>query len=256
MCLIIIGGTGFLASSNIFGYFLYRKSKRLQKIRRLNSTTKLIIYVSTTMIVVSGLLIFLVEDFGGDGLIGELRRLFYSFYIIMSAKTAGFSPIDISSFRNFSLLIIMIAMWIGGSPGSTSGGVRNTTVGLLILHLINYLRGKDNLHFGQRRIDRLSIEKAQIVFFSTALMTIASIALLILLEPDFSFMDLSFEAISAISLTGFTLGITPHLGLPAKYVLIITMYIGRVGVLTFLFAFFKEREKLLYEYPDEKVIVG
>ena len=256
MCLIILGGMGFLALSNISGYFLYRKKNRLKKIRRLNATTKLILYVSGTMIIVGGGLIFLVEDFGGSGFMGSLYRLFYSFYIIVSAKTAGFDPININTLTHFSMLIIMIAMWIGGSPGSTGGGIRNTTIGLLILHLINYLRGRNNLHLGHRRIDPSSIQKAQIIFISTALMTLFFIAILVLLEPNYPFIELSFEIISAISTTGLTLGITPHLGIPSKYLLIFTMYVGRIGVLTFLFAFFREQDKLLYEYPDERVNVG
>jgi len=256
MCLIIFGGLGFLAFSNISGYLLYRKSNRLKKIRRLNSTTKLIIYVSLTMILGGGLLIFLAEDFGGSGFEGGLHRLFYSFYIVISAKTAGFDPISINKLTHFSLLIIMIAMWIGASPGSTGGGIRNTTIGLLFLHLINHLRGRDNLHFGHRRIDPSSIEKAQIIFISTALMTLFCIGVLVLLEPSYPFIELSFEVISAISTTGLTLGITPYLGIPSKYLLIFTMYVGRIGVLTFLFAFFREQDKLLYEYPDERVNVG
>ena len=256
MGLMLIGGLGFLAFSNIFGYLFYRKSKRLKKIRRLNSTTKLILYVSISMVLIGGLLVFITGTFIDTDYMTGLERLFYSIYIAISAKTAGFSPIKMNQFTNFSLIIIMIMMWIGASPGSTGGGVKNTTLGLLILHLVNYLRGRNKLHFGHRRIDPLSIEKAQVVFFSTAVMTIISIGLLVLLEPGYSFMDLSFEAISAISTTGLTIGITQHLSVPSKYVLIVTMYIGRIGVLTFLFAFFKEREKLLYEYPDETVIVG
>jgi Trk-type K+ transport system membrane component len=255
MALILIGGIGFLAFHNLFGYLIYRKNKRLKKIRRLNSTTKLIFLVSSIMIVVGGSLIFITDTFSNSNWMKTTDRLFYSIYIVISAKTAGFAPIQITQFTNFSVLIIIIEMWIGASPGSTGGGIRNTTIGLLLLHLINYLRGKDNLHFGQRRIDPLSIQKAQIVFFATAIMTIISTVLLVLLEPSFSIIELAFEAISAISTTGLTLGITDRLESYSKYVLIGTMYIGRIGVITFLFAFFKEKDKLLYEYPNEKVII-
>jgi trk system potassium uptake protein TrkH len=147
-------------------------------------------------------------------------------------------------------------MWIGASPGSTGGGIKTTTVGVLFLHFINYLRGRDNLHFGHRRIDPLSIQKAQMALFATITVTLILLILLVWLEPKIAFLQLAFEAVATVSISGLTLGITEQLTTASKYIIVIFMYIGRVGVLTFLFAFFVQRKQLLYEYPDEKVIIG
>jgi len=190
----------------------------------------------------------------GDMSYGE--RLFFSFYMILSAKTAGYEPIFVNKLSNFGLLIVMVAMWIGASPGSTGGGIKNTTIGVLVLNFINHLRGRDKLFFGGRVIDKASIQKAQMVFFATLLMTCMSILLLVILEPQMYFMLLAFEAISAISTTGMSLGITNQLSDASKVVLIFTMYIGRIGVITFLMAVFPQRDKQLFDYPDEKVIIG
>ena len=103
------GGFGFLSFSNISGYLLYKKNNMLSHYRRLNSTTKLIIIVSPIMIFIGGLLIFFSNSFEGLGF-NYLEELFFSFYMVLSAKTAGYSPINISYFNNISLIVIMISM--------------------------------------------------------------------------------------------------------------------------------------------------
>jgi Trk-type K+ transport system membrane component len=176
--------------------------------------------------------------------------------MIISSMTAGFDSVAVSHLGHFSLFIVVIAMWIGGSPGSTAGGINNTTAGILIIQVISYLKGKDNVVFSNRRVAPQSIQKAQMVFITAFIATGISILFLVIFEPNMDIFALMFESISAISTTGLTLGVTPYFSRASKYGIIITMYVGRVGVLSFLFSFFKERDKLNYEYPDERVIVG
>lgn len=260
MFLIFVGGLGYLAIADLFRFIIYKRKfvsdYALHPYRRLSSTTKLIFIVSLCMLTIGTTILVLSGNFSHLGWMTLFDKIFYSLHSIISAKTAGFDAVGLKHFSNLALLVIIIEMWIGGSPGSTAGGIRNTTFGLLVLNFVNYLRGRENLHFFRRRIDPASIEKAQMVFFATAIATAISIFLLVVLEPEKQFMDLLFEAASAISTTGLSLGITPYLSNASKYVLIFTMYMGRLGILTFAMSFFKERPSLSYEYPDEKVIVG
>ncbi|MDR0926278.1 MAG: hypothetical protein LBO69_00740 [Ignavibacteria bacterium] len=256
MGLVLIGGIGFLAFSNLFSYILHKKDKMNRTIRRLNLTTKLIFVVSGIIILGGGLLIFLSESYAADASFSTLERLFHSFFMVISSKTAGFDSVHLESMTNLTLLIIILVMWIGGSPGSTGGGIKNTTLGVLFLHFFAYLRNSKQIRYSYRNIHPASVEKAQMVLFATLGVTILSTMLLVMFEPKYSLMQLMFEAASAISTTGLTLGLTPLLSSASKLVLVMTMFIGRIGTLTFMFIFARSQDATNYEYPNEKVIVG
>jgi trk system potassium uptake protein TrkH len=208
------------------------------------------------MVFGGSIFVWLVEPYSAKPWLTSGERLFHSFFMIISAKTAGFDLGVVDTISNFTVFFVIITMWIGGSPGSTAGGIKNTTTGVLIIAFINYMKGNDNIHFSGRRIHPSSVQKAQMTFLSAILIAMLGIALVSFFEPNMHFQNIVFEVISAISTTGLTLSTTPYLNSASKYVILFAMYIGRVGVLTFLFAFFKDREPLKYEYPDEKVAIG
>ena len=256
MILIFFGGIGYVACSNMFGYLIYKKNRMNYSLRRLTLSTRLIFIVSFVMVIGGGLIIFATESYSSEHWMGSFDKFFHSFFMVVSSRTAGFSTVYIDKVNHLTCLIMMIMMWIGGSPGSTGGGVKTTTVGVLFLHFINYLKGKDNLHFRHRRIEPQTIQKAQMVLFSTLIVTIFGFIVLVYLEPKKDFLALMFETISAISTTGMSLSLTASLSSAAKYVVITLMYVGRVGVLSFFFAFFVQRDNPAYDYPDERVIIG
>ena len=256
MILIFFGGIGYVACSNMFGYLIYKKNRMNYSLQKLTISTRLIFIVSFVLVIGGGLLIFITEPYSSEDWMGTFDKFFHSFFMVISARTAGFSSIYIDKINHLTYLTMMILMWIGGSPSSTGGGIKTTTVGVLFLHFINYLKGNDNLHFRHSRIEPQSIQKAQMVLFSTLIVTIVAFIALVYLEPKKDFLALLFETISAISTTGMSLSLTTTLSNAAKYVIIILMYVGRVGVLTFFFAFFVQRNNPAYDYPDERVIIG
>lgn len=186
------------------------------------------------------------------------QKVLDALFLSVSARTAGFNTVDTSSgnLKDSTLLLIISLMFIGGSPASTAGGIKTITFAVLLATIYSMLHRRDQVEVFRRTIDTQIIKKAIIVtvLFFTLIWTIW-LALLIA-EPGIRPIELLFEATSACGTVGYSTGITPHLSLAGRIIIIIGMFVGRIGPLTLLFSLATEAKTPRYEYPHESLIVG
>ena len=244
--LIVVGGIGFLVWDDITACRF--------KFKKFSLHTKTVLTVTAILILGGALLLFVFEhnNTGVGKPVGEeiLAALFGS----VTARTAGFNTVDTAALSSASKLITIILMFIGGSSGSTAGGVKTTPVAVILIFLIAGMRGQDNIHFYKRRIRDDALRKSVIIISTNLLLLIFGATVLCAVQ-DFSITDAVFETASAIGTVGMTTGITRDLNLVSELVIIFLMYCGRVGSISFGISLF-ERRKPPVSYPEESVTVG
>lgn len=233
--LIIFGGLGF---------FVIRELWEKRSFRKLSLHAKIVLTMSVFLLLIGTLAIWLTEDITWLG----------AFFTSTSARTAGFSTFPMGDFSNAGLLILVVLMFIGASPGSTGGGIKTTTFFVLMQAA---LAASTNSHTSgfKRSIPKGIIYKAFVIFLLAIGVVTVSTFLLCILEPDTPFINLLFEATSAFGTVGLSTGITPDLSVPSKAVLILTMYIGRLGPMTVATLWlFKQPSDVVY--AEEYVTIG
>jgi len=238
MFLIVVGGLGFGVWFDIS-----QGSKSLLKgkytlnyiIKHFKVHTKIAITTSLALIATGALIIF-VAEYGNPTTIGLLSlpdKMMSSLFQSVTTRTAGFATLNMGLMKSASLFVIMILMFIGGSPGGTAGGIKTTTFAIMILMITAELRGQKELIVFNRRIPREHFRKAFVVAF----MLLATVTLGIIflnLTESFDFLSISFEAVSAIATVGLSMGITSGLSSVGKVIIILLMYLGRIGPLTLM----------------------
>lgn len=177
-----------------------------------------------------------------------------SIFMANSARSAGFNSIDLNFINIPTLIMIVTIMWIGVSPGSTGGGVKVTTVAIALMNIVALARGKESIEIYKRRIASESVNKAFAIILLSILTISFSFILLNFSDPNQEMMPLLFESVSAYTTCGLSLGITPNLSATGKIILMLTMFVGRVGMLTLLVAFIKNTQNKSYIYPTEKIL--
>ena len=243
MALIIIGGIGFLTWEDIKNNKLHFRKYRMQ--------SKVILTVTGILIILPALYFFFFEYQGLP--LGE--RILTSLFQSVTPRTAGFNTTDLASFSETGQMLIILLMLIGGSPGSTAGGMKTTTFAVLFSSALSVFRKKEHTHFFGRRLpdgterNAATIALMYLMLFLTSGMIISRVERLPLLPA-------LFESASAIGTVGLSLGITPGLGLLSRMILIVLMFFGRVGGLTLIFAVFSKLDSDHARYPQEKITVG
>lgn len=246
--LIILGGLGFAVYIDII---------RRRKLNKISVHAKLVLFMTGILLVLGTVLFFIIEytnvhTIGNYTLDGKiLASLFQS----VVARTAGFNSVDIGNIRDTSAFLLIILMFIGGSPGSTAGGIKTTTFGVIAITAISTIRGETDVAIFKKRIGEEVIKKSiAIVFISLTLIVMVSFILTITEENIF--LDLLFETTSAFATVGLSRGITPSLSNVGKSIIALTMYIGRVGPLTMAFALSKRVGEKKFRYAEGNIIVG
>lgn len=247
MALIILGGLGFTV---IFDFINNRKLKKLSLHSKLALTV-------TVILLLSGMLIILWLEYSNAETIGNMNildKLKVSAFHSVSPRTAGFNTIDLAKLTDSSKFFILILMFIGGSPASTAGGVKTTTVAVLILTMVAFVKNKDVEAYG-RRINYSVVNKAMTIMVIAFFIIITGAMLISIANPDLEFMDILFEVVSAFGTVGLTLGITTKLTGISKIIIILTMFAGRVGALTIIMALAGRDKKTDYQLPEGNVIL-
>ncbi len=253
--LIILGGLGVSVLSNLAELRPW-KSPVYRMQHRLTLHTKLVL-VTTAVLLVAGTLV--IAFFEWNHLYRDMpiaERLYRAFFFSVTARTAGFNIDPVEALSLPSVFFLLMLMWIGASPGSTGGGIKTTTFAVAALNVINIVRGKQRVEIFYRQIPIENIRRAFSIVLLTAFFIGAMTVLLLLFEPDQSLENLLFEVTSAVGTVGLSRGITSSLSWQSKIVIILAMFIGRVGILTFLFAMFRQEYEPRYKFPVENVIVG
>lgn len=243
MLLIVLGGIGFLTWEDIVTKKHHIKRYRMQS---------KIILVTAAILIVFPAVFFFFADFSSLPL---KERLFCSLFQAITPRTAGFNTADLNSMTGSSRAIITVLMLIGGAPGSTAGGMKTTTVAVLVLNAIAVFRRKDDAEAFDRRINNNAVRNASAILLMYAALFFSG-ALVISAVEKLPVSTCIFETASAIGTVGLTLGITPGLGVISRSILIILMFFGRVGGLTMIYAALSNTGKKLSKLPQEKIIVG
>lgn len=253
MGLIVLGGLGFIVHVNLLDN-LVNKIKGKRVIFRIH--TKIVLISTTLLIFIGALLIFSFDSFSYDNNLSLLEKFYHSLFLSISSRTAGFNIMPIESLSNAAIMVLILLMWIGASPGSTGGGIKNTTLSVALFTLFSFIRGKTKVEIFKREVSPESIKLAFLVIISSISILGFASTLLVWLEPNFEPLDLIFEATSAISTVGLSRNITFYLGSDSKILLIILMYIGRIGVLAFFASVVKPQKDIKIKYPMENILVG
>lgn len=250
--LIFLGGIGFSTILNCYNVF--RKKEK-----RLTTTTKLSIKISIFLVLIGTVAIFILE-YSNPKTIGNLplfQKLGAAFFQSVTTRTAGFNTVSISGLKISTSLLFIILMFIGASPGSTGGGIKTTTFGLIVLGTWATLKNRNIIEYNKRSVSWRIYNKAIVILFISLIYTSICVFLLILLERNRNLLDLAFEVYSAFGTVGLSRDLTPNLTSISKFVLIVTMFVGRVGPLTIVLALSKSKMKEEnISRPQENILIG
>lgn len=265
--LIILGGIGFPILVNMKDVFVYKirntyywiirkpyKIKHLSHIYNLNTK---IVMVTTVILLLFGTAFFAAVEWN-NSLAGMsfADKITHSFFNATTPRTAGFVGLDVTTFMPVTILMIIALMWIGGGAQSTAGGLKVNAFAAIILNLRATLRNSNRIEVFKRTIAQESIQRAHATLAISIIVVLASAIAISIIEPDKSLIGIIFECVSAMNTVGSSLNMTPTFSIPSKYIIIILMFIGRVGILTFMLSFYKLQKNKKYKYPSDNIIIN
>ena len=251
MLLITVGGLGF---------FVWEELISQRSFKKCSVYTKLVLVATAVIILLSAGSTLVLEWHNPDTL-GNMpvwQKILNAFFQATTLRTAGFTAIDQGALSESTKALSMIVMLIGGSSGSTAGGLKTVTFVVLLLFVIAKARGRSSVHAFRRTIPQnKAIDAMTIFFIMVALMFFGGILICVTTAAPVSFTDALYESVSALATVGLTTGITPILGLPAKILLIALMYFGRVGILTISLGFLMgNKAEDRFRYADTNLLIG
>lgn len=264
--LVILGGIGFPILFNFGKLFNYHFRNMIYRLRgasieysrqlHIISLTTRIVLPATLLLVAGGTLLFLYLEYHNT--LKDLPfsgKLAASFLSAVTPRTAGFNNVATGSLLPPTVFMTMLLMWIGASPMSTGGGIKTTTFTIALKNIFSVLKGKDSVEIARHQLPEENVKKANaIILLSLLWIGMATLALL-MTEPQASVTQAVFEVISAISTVGLTLGLTPELSTAGKIIISVTMFVGRVGLITLFTGIVRQQLTQPYRYPEERVIL-
>lgn len=255
--LIIIGGIGFIVTGDLY-YSKIKTRMKGKKSSPLHFHSRIVLITTACLLIIGTIAIFISEYNNTLHGMNFGTKLNASFFQSTSARTAGFNSIDIGGMNDLTKIITIILMFIGASPTSTGGGIKTTTLIVLIATVISVLRGNDDACALKRRIDKSTVYRSLSITFVALLVVLITSGIIILTTPRVSSINALFEAVSAFGTVGLTAGVTPLLSGVAKCAVIATMFIGRVGPVSLGLAFSLRKERFAQStvLPEGKIIVG
>ena len=243
MLLIVIGGIGFLTWNDIcenkWQFHRYRMQSK-------------VILVTTGLLILLPAVFFFFSDFSA---LPAGNRLLASFFQSVTPRTAGFNTVNLSAMSSASQGVMILLMLIGGSPGSTAGGMKTTTLAVLLANAVATFRQRDSAQFFGRRVDCSAVKTAATILMMYLVLFFGG-AVFISAYENLSLSTCLYETASAVGTVGLTLGITPQLHITSQMVLITLMYLGRVGGLTLIYAAFSGKKATGAKMPKEKIMIG
>ena len=255
MLLITIGGLGFTVVAALVQSENFRRAPALTW-RRFSVHVRIVLLMSLGL-VVGGMVVFYFLEFHEslDGL-SRSEKLIASLFQSVTARTAGFNTVDFSGLSRVGIVAMLLLMFVGGSPGSTAGGVKTTTVAVVFLGVRSMLMGREDVEVAGRSIPKNVVYKSISILGIFVGMFVIGFVGLLLTEPGMPFEALLFETMSALATVGLSLGITPDLSVASKLLVTVLMIVGRVGPLTIAFAVGEAAKRVALQYPEGKIMVG
>lgn len=251
MILIVLGAIGFPVLIEVKSFF----SKKVPNFR-FSLFTKITTVTFGLLLVWGALLIFILESFNSFKGLSWHEKIFASLFHSVSSRSAGLTTYDITQFSDATDIFISSLMFIGASPSSVGGGIRTTTFAIALLFLINFARGNNVINIFRREIKLIDVYRSYAVILLAAVMVMTALLILLITEKDVPVVALLFEITSAFGTCGMSLGITSDLSVIGKLIIMVLMFIGRVGLISFLYTLGGKTNKKPYSYPKERVIIG
>ncbi len=246
--LVILGGISFIVVVDVF---------RVRRFRRLGLDTKLVLFTSGVLLAVGMIVILAMEYNNADtlGLMPWPQKVLVAFFHAVTPRTAGFAVVNVGSMAVYTLFFMAMLMYIGGASGSTAGGIKVNTFGMLAATVWSTIRGREHAGAFGREFKSQQIHRAlTIVMLSIGLVGV--VALVLVITQDAPFIDLLFETVSAFGTVGLSTGITGGLTTAGKMIIVLTMFVGRLGPLTLAFSLVQRQQRTIYRYPQEDVRIG
>lgn len=250
--LIILGGIGFPVILDVI---------KVQKFKKLAIHSKIVI-ITTAIITFLSMLVILAVEFNNPNTMQGLsvgKKILASLFQSVTARTAGFNTIDLTLMHQAGIFVIIILMFIGASPASTGGGIKTSTVATVALYVKSSVLNREDVEVYGRRLDSVIVKKSMGIFF-IAIATVSLGTLIIsIIEPNFTLVDATFEVVSALTTAGLSIGGSPNLSTLGKIIIMLYMFIGRVGSLTIVMALTAKAARCKNKsirYPEGKILVG
>ena len=265
--LIVLGGIGFPVLMSLKRVLSYYGSELLHKVFRRGAhrsrymhiadiNTKIVLYSSLALILLGATGIALGEWNGSFAPFSACEKVVQSLFNAVAPRTAGFNSVAIGDFSRVTIMLYLVLMWIGGGSQSTAGGIKVNTFVVALASLKSMIKGEHSTTLFNREITYSSIRRALVVVFGSISIIALFYVALLLLEPSIPSIDLLFESVSAFSTVGSSLGITPLLGNTSKILLVVLMFLGRVGFITVLMSILPQKEQPKYRLPKEDIIIN
>lgn len=246
--LILVGGIGFIVWDDVMRHkWHFRKYLLHSKI--VITTTLLLTAVGTGLFLVT-------ENQAAFAGMSPLEKFLGALFSSVTPRTAGFNSVDTAALSNSGKVITMVMMFIGGSPGSTAGGVKTTSMVVLLFYAVAMVLNREDINLFGRRLTDEVVKKANAVVIINSTLTIVATIIIMTLQPLLNFEDVLFEVLSAIGTAGMTVGITRDLNIISRVIIIVLMYCGRLGSLSFALIFAQKNSSASVRQPQEKIIVG
>jgi len=264
--LFILGGIGFPILLNLYKYLRYYVFRKLQKFKDphkanympwvLNLNSRIVL-TTTSLLLVTGTVFFYIFEYNNTLTEhSEFGKIVTAFFGAATPRTAGFNTVDTSALHFSTLMLVFLLMWIGASPASTGGGIKTSTFALATLNFFSLARGKDRIEVYKREVSDISIRRAFGIISLSLIVIGLAVFLMTFFEQDKNIVAITFEAFSAYSTVGLSMGITAGLSASSKLIIIATMFIGRVSMLTLLIAILRNIKHLNYRYPSEEILIN
>lgn len=245
--LIVVGGIGFFVWSDLYNCRF--------RFRKLQLHSKVVLTATIALIAVSTIAFFIMEFNHAFREMNTGGKLMASVFQAVTPRTAGFNTVDLNSLSEGGGILTIVLMFIGGSPGSTAGGIKTTTLAVLIIEALASARQSSQIAVFKRRLDEGVLRQASAIVTIYLLAVIVSTLTICTIDP-FSMKQVLFEVVSAVGTVGLSLGITPSLSMASKIIIMILMFAGRVGGLSFALIIAQKKTVVPINRPTEKVMIG
>ncbi|QSO46263.1 TrkH family potassium uptake protein [Alicyclobacillus mengziensis] len=244
--LIIFGGLGFIVLVELYNF---------RRTRILSLHTRIVLRVTAFLLVIGTIFILLFESYASMRGLSWPDKILNAWFMSVTTRTAGFDSVSVGKMKEITWFIFIILMFIGASPGSTGGGIKTTTFYTLIKTALSTARGSTEIVVGERSIPQEQGQRSLVIFLLAIAVITGCTMIDAALEPGIRLMRIVFEEVSAFGTVGLTTGITGIVNTPVKWVLIFTMYVGRIGILTLLISLVQRGQSKVKRIP-ERILIG
>ena len=265
--LIVFGGIGFPILVNMkdtlfyylrhfYSWIFHRRRRFIKKIHLYNLNTKIVLFMTAVLLLAGTLIILLFEWNNAFSGMDTADKLVHAFFNSVCPRTAGFASVGLTTLSTQTLLLMIILMMIGGGTQSTAGGVKINVFAVILINLFAVLRGVERTYILHSEISYDSVKRSNAALILYLLIVFVSIFIMTVVEPQASVMALVFECVSALSTVGSSLDLTPSLGNAGKMIIIVLMFVGRVGAFTLVSGLIRQEKKKNYKYPSDNIIIN